>query len=108
MKPPRNVHTARGSGLVYFSPVPYGSYAQRPHFMVSAFADAGFERVLWVDPYPTRLPIPMDVRRLGRRPSEAGPPLDPRVRVLRPLALPIEPLPMGGLVNHGLFWAPVR
>ena len=101
-------HFARKCGLVYFSPVPYDSYAQRPHFMVSAFVDAGFEQVLWIDPYPTRLPTPLDLRRLGRRIAKSGPPGDARVRVLSPTALPIEPIPMSEAINHALFWGPVR
>ena len=36
--------------------MPYESYAQRPHFLATAFVDDGFESVLWVDPYPTRFP----------------------------------------------------
>ena len=63
--------------LLYFSPVPAGSYAQRPHFMVRAWLDWGVESVLWVNPYPCRLPQWRDVRRLlpaGRSRHAAGPP----------------------------------
>lgn len=100
---PRNVSDNR---LLYFSSVPYNSYAQRPHFMATAFADAGYS-VLWVDPYPTRLPNFSDLRRLRSRrcsiPQAAN-----RVRLCCPLALPIEPLPLGSLINHALCWHQVR
>jgi glycosyltransferase involved in cell wall biosynthesis len=97
-----------GRRLIYFSSVPYASYAQRPHFMVAAFADSGFASVLWIDPYPTRLPTIADLKRV--RPTKAAMVHadDARVRVLRPAALPIEPLPMSGFVNHIVAWRTVR
>ncbi|MDR1967093.1 MAG: glycosyltransferase, partial [Burkholderiaceae bacterium] len=90
--------------LIYFSPVPYASYAQRPHFMVRAFADNGYDHVLWIDPYPTRLPTWADFRRLRVRKTQSAFPVDARIQVLRPPALPIEPLPMSGMVNRFVMW----
>ena len=58
--------------LIYFSSVPFASYAQRPHFMVDAFAEGGFGSVLWVDPYPTRFPAWTDLVRIGSK-NEAAP-----------------------------------
>ena len=80
--------------LVYLSPIPAGSYAQRPHYMVRAWLALGAESVLWVNPYPTRLPRWED---LFRRPGmhEQGTVMDSRVEVLNVPALPIEPLPGG-------------
>ena len=88
--------------LVYFSPVPASSYAQRPHFMVQAWLEQGIDNVLWIDPYPSRLPNWGDLRRRGGVESEAT--FDARVRVVRVSALPIEPLPGGALVNRRLLW----
>jgi len=90
--------------LLYFSPVSAGSYAQRPHFMVRAWLAWGVESVLWVNPYPCRLPCPRDLRR-PRNLDDQGTPLDARVRVLDVPALPIEPLPWGAWLNRRLLWA---
>lgn len=90
--------------LLYFSPVPAESYAQRPHFMVRAWLDWGIESVLWVNPYPCRLPRLEDLRGRRRTNSQASP-LDPRIHVLNVPALPIEPLPMGASINRRLFGA---
>jgi hypothetical protein len=94
--------------LVYFSSVPYSSYAQRPHFLVAAFAEGGFDSVLWVDPYPTRFPTLADLKRLGHRAAVEAAPTHPRISVLRPSALPVEPLPMSGWLNHLVAWRRVR
>ena len=87
--------------LLYFSPVNAGSYAQRPHFMVRALLDWGIESVLWVNPYPCRLPRWEDLRRAGGC-GEQGTPLDPRIHVLNVPALPVEPLPLGAWLNRRL------
>jgi len=87
--------------LLYFSPVYAGSYAQRPHFMVRAWLEWGIESVLWVNPYPCRLPRWQDLRRAGGS-DEQGTRLDPRIRVLNVPALPIEPLPLGPWLNRRL------
>ncbi|OEE68104.1 glycosyltransferase [Enterovibrio norvegicus FF-33] len=42
--------------LVYISPVPWNSVAQRPHFFAKAALRSGFSSVLWVEPTPSRLP----------------------------------------------------
>jgi hypothetical protein len=91
--------TKRPMRLMYFSPVPAGSYAQRPHFMVRAWLQWGVESVLWVNPYPCRLPRWQDLRRKGDLGNQATP-LDPRVRVLDVPTLPIEPLPFGPWLNR--------
>jgi hypothetical protein len=89
--------------LIYFSPIPAESYAQRPHFLVQALCDQGVESVLWVEPYPTRLPQGSDFRR-PRGGVAQGTPLDARVEVLAVPALPIEPLPGGWRLNRRLLW----
>jgi hypothetical protein len=87
--------------LLYFSPVPAGSYAQRPHFMVRAWLAWGVESVLWVNPYPCRLPRWQDLRGASGL-GEQATVLDPRIRVLDVPALPVEPLPLGPWLNRRL------
>jgi glycosyltransferase involved in cell wall biosynthesis len=89
--------------LVYLSPIPAKSYAQRPHYMVRSWLAMGAESVLWVEPYPTRLPRASD---FARRPKahDQGTMLDSRVEVLRIPAMPFEPLPGGTAINRSLLW----
>lgn len=89
-------------GLLYFSPVHWQSYAQRPHHFAWRFPG----RVLWVDPYVSRLPRWSD---LGYSPGlmDQRTPASPQVVVVRPFALPVEPIPGGPLLNR-LFQGPVR
>ena len=49
--------------LLYFAPVPWDSYEQRPHYFARHWLDLG-GAVLWIDPYPSRLPRWNDLRRL--------------------------------------------
>lgn len=62
---------------------------------------------MWVDPYPTRLPLWRDLR--GFRGSFRTPhaPEPPWLRVVHPKALPIEPLPGLGFFNRWLWRNPV-
>jgi glycosyltransferase involved in cell wall biosynthesis len=90
--------------LLYFSPVFVRSYAQRPHFMVRAWLEHGVKEVLWVDPYPARLPRWQDLRR-RKAEFDQGTTLDPRVQALHVPALPIEPLPGGPWLNRRVFAA---
>jgi hypothetical protein len=89
--------------LIYFSPIPWQSFTQRPHEFVRWFRKKYNQEVLWVNPYPTRLPRPSDWRRPGSVGTQANTPQ--WLRVLQPRALPIEPLPSGTSVNHFLFWS---
>ncbi|MFP3553120.1 glycosyltransferase [Paraburkholderia sp. SIMBA_049] len=75
--------------------------------MVTAFADDGFDEILWVDPYPTRLPNFADLQRLRTPNATVSHRLDPRIHVIRPRALPVEPLPMSGLINRFAMWRSV-
>lgn len=89
--------------LVYLSPVPWDSFAQRPHMFVRWFQEASCGQVLWIDPYPTRLPSWKDLWKLGneRRGHEQDVPQ--WLRVIVPRCLPIEPMPASGLINKP-FW----
>ena len=51
--------------LLYFAPVPWDSYAQRAHYFVRHFLRASGRSVIWIDPYPLRLPVWRDLGRLG-------------------------------------------
>lgn len=89
--------------LVYLSPVPWASFAQRPHKFVEWFHRQHGAQVLWVDPYPTRFPTPRDLLRL-KQPSEPVEAFWPKwLTVKRSWALPLEPLPGSGWVNQSLW-----
>ena len=93
--------------LVYLSPLPWGSFAQRPHRFVEWFHLRQDAVVLWVDPYPTRFPAWSDLRRLGARRSVSKPGTAAQIpewlTVIKPVALPIEPMNSLGRVNR-LLW----
>lgn len=89
--------------LVYLSPVPWKSFAQRPHKFVEWFHGRAGGEVLWIDPYPTRFPSLSDLRRLGTRTDQQQCTNPPWLKLIRPSALPIEPLPGSGLLN-ALVW----
>lgn len=90
--------------LIYFSPVAWSSYVQRPHAMIRYFLDQGGEAVLWVEPYPTRLPSARDLSRRAALHNQRTP-LLAGVSLLNPGGLPIEPVPGGAWVNRRLFHA---
>lgn len=90
--------------LVYLSPLPWESFAQRPHKFVDWFNDRTGGAVLWVDPYPTRFPNWKDLRRLrSPAPGSQRNSTPAWLTVLKPGGLPIEPLPGSGWVN-GRLW----
>jgi hypothetical protein len=88
--------------LLYFSPIPAASYCQRPHFFVEATRKFGIEKVLWVEPYPRRLPRWSDLKHVCLR--KVCSPLNQNIEVLQVPALPIEPLPGGTALNDCLVW----
>jgi len=89
--------------LIYLSPVPWASFRQRPHEFAEWFHRRFDARVLWVEPYPVRLPRWSDRSRLTA-------PAMPRVEipqwleVCSPRALPLEPFAAGRALNRRLFW----
>ena len=91
--------------LLYFAPVPYLSYWQRPHYMVRSLLENVYEEIYWVNPTITRLPRWSDLNLASRSNEEqAAEPLLPRLTVLQPGGLPIEPLPILNLLNDWFFW----
>jgi len=90
--------------LVYLSPVPWESFAQRPHKFVEWFHGRTDEPVVWVDPYPTRFPHWRDLRRSRMSVSASQHTSPPTwLTLLKPGGLPIEPIPGSAWVN-GLLW----
>lgn len=88
--------------LVYLASVPWASFAQRPQKFVAWFRQQTAGQVLWIDPYPTRLPNLGDFTR-ARETSDASIQPPANMRVLRPRALPIEPL-AGLHALNSIFW----
>ena len=95
--------------LVYLSPVPWTSFAQRSHQFVAWFRARRGGEVLWVDPYPARFPAWRDWRRAaggGRGAGNVAPCRPAWLSVLRPFSLPIEPLRgLSGI--HASLWGRV-
>ena len=90
--------------LVFLSPLPWDSFAQRPHKFVEWVHRRTGAQVLWVDPYPTRLPRWSDLRRSSVAPTTHQPAGMPSwLSVINPGGLPIEPLPGVGWVNQFLW-----
>jgi hypothetical protein len=89
--------------LIYLSPVPWRSFSQRPHELVRYFHATTGGKVLWIDPYPGRFPALSDV--LNRRPQTGAEDSNGAnwLTVVKPRALPIEPLPFSSAINR-LFW----
>lgn len=91
--------------LLYFSPVQWHSYFQRPHYMIRYFLEKNSENtVLWINPYPTRFPNRQDLFRLRFRGKDDENKKNNRVKIISPKALPIEPLYHSAKINHLLFW----
>ncbi|RBL68114.1 glycosyl transferase [Pseudomonas sp. MWU13-2625] len=93
--------------LVYLSPVPWASFAQRPQKFVRWFHEKTGGEVLWLEPYPSRFPCLADFRKMGVSDKTESDVLEPWLRVLKPRALPIEPLPGSGLLNKHLCWSEI-
>lgn len=91
--------------LVYLAPVAWESFPQRPHKFVEWFHERTGAEVLWLDPYPTRLPEIDDLRRLGSRKCNTAIdiPTPDWLTVAKPMALPIEPLSGSGMINSRLW-----
>jgi len=89
--------------LVYLSPVPLTSFAQRPHHFVEWFHRRFNARVIWIEPGPSRLPKAGDWRRLVRRGRSSLGPVwtkDAWIEKLIFPTLPVEPLAWGRKINR--------
>jgi len=92
--------------LIYLSPLPWCSFTQRPHEFVLYFHKVTEGKVLWVDPYPARLPKLSDINRLKGNMGLFIRPEPAWLTVLKPRALPFEPLPLISNINK-IFFRPV-
>ena len=90
--------------LIYFSPIKWKSFAQRSHEFVRWFHNKFEGEVLWIDPYPTRLPALKDFNRLNMAEVDSSVENPGWIQVYTPRALPFEPLMMGTWINYFLFW----
>lgn len=75
--------------------------------MAAAVLAGPVDRLLWVDPYPTRLPRLTDLRRPSDVPRVPDVPIT-GVDVLSPFALPLEPIGVGRWFNRHTFLSAVR
>jgi len=91
--------------LVYLSPVPWASFAQRPQKFIRWFHETTGGKVLWLDPYPCRFPSLADFKKIGVSDKTESDNLEPWLTVLKPKALPIEPLPASGFINGSIYWS---
>jgi hypothetical protein len=97
--------------MIYFSPVHWDSYSQRPHYMVRYFLEQNSNnKVLWMNPYPNRFPNWQDFSKITissllsvprKRGSRIG---EEKLEVISSKALPIEPLSCSEKINYCLFW----
>jgi len=91
--------------LLYLSPVPLGSFAQRPHHFVNWFHERFGGDVLWIDPGPSRFPRWSDWPRLVKYFQGKGPVLgpvwrdEPWLQHAAPHVLPVEPYVWGRCLN---------
>ncbi len=91
------------TNLIYLSPVPWASFAQRPQHFVRWWREATGAEVLWLDPYPTRLVRLADLTVAAPKMDASAEAPPSWLEIERPRALPIEPLP-GGTVLNALRW----
>ncbi len=75
--------------------------------MVRSFLERGIESVLWVEPYPTRLPRLIDFTTRTQRNVNTSQPLQSAIDVVPVKAFPFEPLPGGSLLNGYFSWRDV-
>jgi glycosyltransferase involved in cell wall biosynthesis len=89
--------------LVYLSPLPWSSFEQRPHRFVQWFHATTGGSVLWIDPYPSRLPIVDDIFRANTRRQPICPDCPSWLTVKSVYSMPIEPLWVLSRLNV-FFW----
>jgi hypothetical protein len=86
--------------LIYFSPVPWDSFTQRPHEFVSHFVKRTNGRVIWIEPYPTRMFNINDLFRLLNSESKLYRERPSWIEIIKPRMVPIEPLRWLNLINR--------
>lgn len=88
--------------IVYISPLKWSSYSQRPHFMMRHLAEVSGLKILWVDPFPVRLPQFSDISR-RRDVYNQGTEYYPGIEVYSHSPIPIEPLANCQILYQKLF-----
>lgn len=68
----------------------------------------GVESVLWVEPYPTRLPRLVDFTHRTRPSAHVSQPVSDEFEILPIKAFPLEPFPGGSFVNGLFAWRDVH
>ncbi|MCG8435923.1 MAG: glycosyl transferase, partial [Gammaproteobacteria bacterium] len=88
--------------LIYVSPVTWKSFKQRSHEMVAYCRGEGYERIVWIEPYPVRLPSIWDWRRPRNRSNQLSNQgtVSEKVTIT---SLPIEPVPGLRAINSMLW-----
>lgn len=90
--------------LVYLSPVAWSSFAQRPHKFVEWFHQKTNGEVLWIEPYPTRLPKISDLTRLKLNQSRECSNIPSWISLVNTKSLPVEPIKSLSWINQKI-WA---
>jgi len=85
------------------SPVRWASFAQRPHKFIDWFHCRFGGEVLWLDPYPGRLPRMGDFKRSAVQQEPHRSVFPSWLRVMSVGAAPIEPIPLLGELNRWLW-----
>lgn len=87
--------------IVYLSAVPWLSISQRPHFFAKYALGQGIEKLLWIEPYPSRFPNMSDLTPGRHAPEPAGLNLMDGLELLNlGFVAPIEPItPLFKLIN---------
>lgn len=88
--------------LIYLSLTKWETYEERTHHFVRWYHSRFGAQVLWVNPYPTRLPELRDLIKVHTKVSVSNPVPD-WLTVLSFGSLPIEPFPLSSKLN-GFFW----
>jgi len=91
--------------LIYLSPVPWTSFAQRPHKFVEWFHATTGGEVVWIDPYPTRLPQLGDLKNRikSTQCADEAEALPKWLKLIKARALPLEPLSGLKWINRSLW-----
>ncbi|PSV18357.1 glycosyltransferase [Photobacterium kishitanii] len=79
--------------IVYLSPVPWKSIAQRPHFFAKyCINNISVDRFIWIEPTPSRFPKLSDIKSRSRRNNSNSIPQPNNLVIIKPSkVIPIEP-----------------
>ncbi len=88
----------------YLSPINWDSIKQRPHYFVDWLHKRTLQKVVWIDPYPTRLPNMKDLNRFSSSSNDYQKNNAPKwIKIKKTKALPIEPINLINYLNY-LIW----